>query len=199
MKQPLTLRNEPADRNDTDPILIFFKRFFKRHSWFITLFAGLFFVNISTSSALKLTIWNPELTTKIGAGESLAAGKFSLQTVKGYNGAVVVVFSQSEEDKKIMPTLQGSYFGTLNNGQLALYPEKEKKAENTITLQKLLSPYKYIFSIQEKANPLLEDKPKPTSTAVGGVSQKALKDDDTINSASNVKNAQDITTKGVQQ
>lgn len=73
------------------------------------------------AQALKLIVWDSELQTKLGAGES-SGNKFSVQLVKDYSGPVKVIFSQSadEKTKGLFPGLQSSYDGTMKNGQLTL-------------------------------------------------------------------------------
>lgn len=99
-----------------------------------------------TSQALKLTVWNPDLTTKVGAGET-SGNRFPVFFVKDYNGPIVALFSQTDEEKKInsFSGLQNKYNGTLKNGQLMIYSDDKK--ENEVSISKFLSYYKLTVSM----------------------------------------------------
>lgn len=70
---------------------------------------------------LKLTVRDPELQTSLGYGES-SGGKFNVKLVADYEGPVVVLFSQSDDEKSrgLFPGLKNSYDGVLRGGQLFL-------------------------------------------------------------------------------
>ncbi len=75
----------------------------------------------SSAQALKLSIWDRELQTKLGDGES-NGNKFIVRLVSGYTGPVVVLFALTDEEKNknIFQTLKNRYVGNLNEGQLIL-------------------------------------------------------------------------------
>lgn len=70
---------------------------------------------------LKLTVRDPELQTSLGYGES-SGGKFNVKLVADYEGPVVVLFSQSDDEKSrgVFPGLKNSYDGVMRGGQLFL-------------------------------------------------------------------------------
>lgn len=97
----------------------------KRFSFLFALFIAL----TSSGQALKMAVWDREMQTTLGAGES-SGNKFNVQLIKNYSGPVVVIFSQTEEEKK-SSTFQGlktRYDGVLKNGQLTLMPDPIEKA-----------------------------------------------------------------------
>ena len=111
----------------------------------------------SPVQALKLVVWDNEMQTKVGAGES-SGNRFNVQLVKDYSGPVKVLFSQSADEKARgqFPGLQSSYDGLLKNGQLSLLvPEKvvpdknqrgpaslQNATEDSQSLSKFLQQYK---------------------------------------------------------
>lgn len=112
------------------------------------------------AQALKLTLWNRDLTSKVGAAES-SGNKFNLQVVKEYSGPVIALFSQSEDERKagLFPGLQNRYDGFLKAGQLSLLlpDDRSEAADNVpgnaaaapaIGLGKLLQPYKLNVAVQ---------------------------------------------------
>lgn len=118
------------------------------------------------AQALKVIVWDGELQTKLGAGES-SGSKFSVQLVKDYSGPVKVLFSQSAEEKArgTFNGLLNSYDGTLKNGVLTLVvPDPEAKtatqgstpattpapapAPNNQTFSKFLQQFKLTVSVQ---------------------------------------------------
>lgn len=127
----------------------------------------------SPAQALKLIVWDGELQTKLGAGES-SGSKFSVQLVKDYSGPVKVIFSQSadEKSKGQFNGLLNSYDGILKNGQLTLLvPDAEgdrplakstlqvpingaaaapssSPPQNNLTLNRFLQQFKLSVSVQ---------------------------------------------------
>lgn len=85
------------------------------------------------AQALKLVVWDNEMQTKVGAGES-SGNKFNVQFVKDYSGPVKVIFSQSADEraKGLFPGLQSSYDGLLRNGQLSLNTEPDAKSRGAV-------------------------------------------------------------------
>ena len=79
--------------------------------------------------ALKLVVWDNEMQTKLGAGES-SGNRFNVQFVRDYSGPVRVIFSQSADERSrgLFPGLQSSYDGLLKNGQLSLFPAPDARA-----------------------------------------------------------------------
>lgn len=120
-----------------------------------TLSLLLFLALAAPAQGLKLIVWDRELQTKLGYGESTGS-KFSVQMVPNYSGPVVVLFSQTDEEKTkgSFPGLQSRYDGTLKAGQLTLQaPEQRVTAQSlasaqaaptntTLTLARFLSAYK---------------------------------------------------------
>lgn len=84
------------------------------------------------AQALKLVVWDNELQTKLGAGES-SGGRFSVQLVKEYSGPVKVLFSQSADEKTrgLFPGLQSSYDGLLKNGQLTVMTDERAPTQRS--------------------------------------------------------------------
>ncbi|UQN07614.1 hypothetical protein [Deinococcus sp. QL22] len=105
---------------------------------------------------LKLIVWDRELQTKLGYGES-SGNKFSVQLVPNYSGPVVVLFSQTDEEKAkaSFPGLQSRYDGTLKAGQLILQAPEQRLStlsanavagNTTLTLARFLSAFKLSVS-----------------------------------------------------
>lgn len=88
------------------------------------------------AQALKLVVWDNEMQTKVGAGES-SGNRFNVQFVKDYSGPVKVIFSQSADEraKGLFPGLQSSYDGLLRNGQLTLDTEPAAKGRSSAAVQ----------------------------------------------------------------
>lgn len=104
------------------------------------------------AEALKVQVWDRELQTKVGDGET-SGSKLVLQLVGEYSGPVVVLFAQTDEEKArvTFPGLKSSYNGTLNKGQLTLQlpvGPAERSANTALTLSKFLLPYKLTLSAQ---------------------------------------------------
>lgn len=75
----------------------------------------------SPARALKLIVWDRELQTKLGYGET--DGKdMTVQLVKDYTGPVVVLFSREDDEKAagLYPNVQSRYDGFLRASQLTL-------------------------------------------------------------------------------
>ncbi|GAA5514327.1 hypothetical protein Dcar01_03082 [Deinococcus carri] len=98
----------------------------------------------SPAQALKLIVWDRDLQTKLGYGET-SGDRMKVQLVKDYSGPVVVLFSREEDEKAraLYPTLQTRYDGTLRAGQLTL------DVQNTpVTLAKFLNGLKLNLVLQ---------------------------------------------------
>lgn len=107
----------------------------------------------TTSQALKLVVWDTELQAKVGWGES-QDGKFRVSFVAKYNGPVVMVFSQTAQEKKkhMFPDLKNKYEGVLKDSRLNIdvsaYSDDDDSDENDddktelVTLGKFLKKYK---------------------------------------------------------
>ncbi|EYB67094.1 hypothetical protein DEIPH_ctg052orf0107 [Deinococcus phoenicis] len=96
------------------------------------------------AQALKLIVWDRELQTKLGYGET-SGSRMTVQLVKDYTGPVVALFSREDDEKArgLYPTLQSRYDGTLKAGQLTL------DVQNTpVTLLKLLGGLKLTLVLQ---------------------------------------------------
>lgn len=116
---------------------------------------------------LKLTVRDPELQTSLGYGES-SGGKFNVRLVPDYEGPVVVLFSQSDDEKSraIFPGLKNSYDGVMRGGQLFLNIPSEAAASTAkaggvspnlrtmsvpvsgTSLGRFLQPFKLTVSLQ---------------------------------------------------
>ncbi|GAA5533784.1 hypothetical protein [Deinococcus aluminii] len=98
----------------------------------------------SPAQALKLIVWDRELQTKLGYGET-SGGRMTVQLVQDYSGPVVALFSREEDEKarSLYPGLQSRYDGMLKAGQLTL------DVQNTpVTLAKFLSGLKLNLVLQ---------------------------------------------------
>lgn len=84
----------------------------------------------SPAGALKMSIWDREMQTTLGAGES-SGSRFNVQLIKNYSGPVIVIFSQSDEEKRsgLYTGLQNRYDGVLKNGQLTLMPDNLERSD----------------------------------------------------------------------
>ena len=115
---------------------------------------------------LKLTVRDPELQTSLGYGES-SGGKFNVKLVADYEGPVVVLFSQSDDEKSrgVFPGLKNSYDGVMRGGQLFLNTDVAAAASAKATgvsptlrsmsvpatgtsLGRFLQPFKLTVSLQ---------------------------------------------------
>jgi hypothetical protein len=104
------------------------------------------------AGALKVQVWDRELQTPLGSGES-SGSKLVMQLVGDYDGPVVVLFAQTDEEKSrvTFPGLKSSYNGTLSKGQLTLQVPgvaREGAANTSLTLGKFLTPFKLTLSAQ---------------------------------------------------
>ncbi|MVN88832.1 hypothetical protein GO986_19000 [Deinococcus sp. HMF7620] len=93
------------------------------------------------ASALKLIVWDRDLLTKLGDGES-SGGRVTLRLVTDYSGPVVVLFAPTEEERTRggLSALKSRYVGTLDDGQLTL--------EGGQSLSRLLSGFKLSLGVQ---------------------------------------------------
>lgn len=116
------------------------------------------------AQGLKLIVWDRELQTKLGYGES-SGSKFNVQMVGNYSGPVVALFSQTDEEKAkgSFAGLQSRYDGTLKAGQLTLQaPEQRLSAgslnaaapNTTLTLARFLAAFKLSVSGQPSGQTL---------------------------------------------
>jgi hypothetical protein len=113
---------------------------------------------------LKLTVRDPELQTSLGYGES-SGGKFNVKLVADYEGPVVVLFSQSDDEKSrgLFPGLKSSYDGAMRGGQLFLNADAAPSAKvgtasanvrsmsvpaTGTSLGRFLQPFKLTVSLQ---------------------------------------------------
>lgn len=104
------------------------------------------------AEALKVQVWDRELQTKVGDGET-GGSKLTMQFVGDYDGPVVVLFAQTDEEKSrvLFPGLKSSYGGTLSKGQLTLQVPAapgERAANTSLTLGKFLAPFKLTLNAQ---------------------------------------------------
>ncbi|WP_245872785.1 hypothetical protein [Deinococcus planocerae] len=76
----------------------------------------------SPAQALKLIVWDRELQTKLGYGETNGKGGMTVQLVRDYTGPVVALFSREEDEKAagLYANVQSRYDGFLRAGQLTL-------------------------------------------------------------------------------
>ncbi|MEW6421026.1 MAG: hypothetical protein AB1511_04765 [Deinococcota bacterium] len=98
----------------------------------------------SPAQALKLIVWDRELQTKLGYGET-SGGRMTVQLVQDYSGPVVALFSREEDEKArgLYLGLQSRYDGTLKTGLLTL------EVQNTpVTLSKFLTSLKLNLVLQ---------------------------------------------------
>lgn len=120
------------------------------------------------AEALKVQVWDRELQTKVGDGET-SGSKLVMQFVGDYDGPVVVLFAQTDEEKSrvTFPGLKSSYNGVLSKGQLTLQlPAAGASAANTsLTLGKFLSPFKLTLSAQPAGQALSLPGLKTTESA----------------------------------
>ncbi|MFK7602830.1 hypothetical protein ACI3L1_11525 [Deinococcus sp. SM5_A1] len=126
------------------------------------------------AGALKVQVWDRELQTKVGDGES-SGSKLVMQLVGDYDGPVVVLFAQTDEEKSrvMFPGLKSSYNGNLSRGQLTLQVPgasgasvtKDSAANTSLTLSKFLTPFKLTLSAQPAGQSLSLPGLKTTDTA----------------------------------
>lgn len=75
----------------------------------------------SPAQALKMSIWDRDMQTTLGAGES-SGNRFNVQLIRNFSGPVIVIFSQTNDEKRnaTFKNLQNRYDGVLKNGELTL-------------------------------------------------------------------------------
>ncbi|UBV42531.1 hypothetical protein LAJ19_13015 [Deinococcus taeanensis] len=100
----------------------------------------------ASAGALQLIVWDRDLSTKLGDGES-AGGRVTVRLAGAYEGPVVVLFAPSDEERarNAFPGLKSRYAGTLVNGQLSLLGE-ERAAPQSIT--KFLTGFRLTTNVQ---------------------------------------------------
>ncbi|THF85190.1 hypothetical protein E7T09_16935 [Deinococcus sp. KSM4-11] len=117
------------------------------------------------AQALKMSVWDRELQTKLGDGES-TGGMFTAQLVEDYQGPVVILFALSDDEKAkgTYPTLKTRYDGVLEGGQLSVQPG----ANAAMTLAKFLTLYRLKLNLQPAGESLslpgLKTSGTPTPT-----------------------------------
>ncbi|WP_415789673.1 hypothetical protein [Deinococcus saxicola] len=121
------------------------------------------------AEALKVQVWDRDLQTKVGDGQT-SGSKLVMQFVGDYDGPVVVLFAQTDEEKSrvLFPGLKSSYNGSLSKGQLTLQVPGAAgaSAPNTsLILSKFLIPFKLILSAQPAGQSLSLPGLKTTDTA----------------------------------
>lgn len=96
------------------------------------------------AQALRLIVWDRELQTKLGYGET-NGDKMVVQLVKDYSGPVVVLFSRDDDEKAraLYPTLKSRYDGTLKGGQLSL-----DTPNGSLTLARFLAGFRLTLQAQ---------------------------------------------------
>ncbi|BDP43258.1 hypothetical protein DAETH_32270 [Deinococcus aetherius] len=105
----------------------------------------------SPAQALKLIIWDRELQTKLGYGETTGKG-MTVQLVKDYTGPVVALFSREDEEKAagLYASVQSRYDGFLRAGQLNL-----ETPGGSVTLRRFLEGLKLNLLPQPAGQTLL--------------------------------------------
>lgn len=98
------------------------------------------------AAALQLIVWDRDLSTKLGDGES-SGGKVTVRLAGDYSGPVVVLFAQSDEERarNAFPGLKSRYAGSLVNGQLNILAE-DRGAAQSIT--KFLGAHRVTATVQ---------------------------------------------------
>lgn len=94
------------------------------------------------AQAVQLVVWDPELQTKLGFGETVG-NKLNLQLVPDYSGPVVALFSRESGEKNSYPGLLPRYSGQLRGNVLTL-----EDGGSTVSLSKFLSAFKLTPSLQ---------------------------------------------------
>lgn len=117
------------------------------------------------AQALKLSVWDRELQTKLGDGES-SGGKFTVRLVGDYDGPVVILFAQTDDERTrgVFPNLKSRYNGLLSGGQLTVQapapaqgdrPVSALSAGNSgLTLAKFLAGFRLSLSVQSAGQSL---------------------------------------------
>lgn len=129
------------------------------------------------AEALKVQVWDRDLQTKVGDGETTGS-KLVMQFVGDYDGPVVVLFAQTDEEKSrvTFPGLKSSYNGSLSKGQLTLQVPGAAGASTpntSLTLGKFLIPFKLTLSAQPAGLSLSLPGLKTTDTAAKESSGKS--------------------------
>lgn len=126
-------------------------------------FALLLFLLLWPAQALQAIVWDRDLQTKLGYGET-ANGKLTIQLVDDYSGPVVLLLARESGEKGQYAGLQPRYDGVLKNGQLSLKDD----GGQALSLGKLLGPYKLSVSVQSASVTLpgLKASEKATDTKV---------------------------------
>ncbi|WP_291429868.1 hypothetical protein [Deinococcus sp.] len=100
--------------------------------------------------ALKISVWDSELQTPLGDGES-SGGQLKVRLVGDYNGPVVVLFAPSDEerDRKTFQALKSRYGGVLRGGTLDLQLENGQQS-----ITRFLAAFKLTVSVQVPGTPV---------------------------------------------
>ena len=106
----------------------------------------------SPAAALQLIVWDRDLSTKLGDGES-TGGRVTVRLATDYNGPVVVLFAPTDDERArgTYAGLKSRYVGTLTNGQLNLFPEDRASAQS---ITKFLSGFKLSVNVQVNTAPV---------------------------------------------
>ena len=100
------------------------------------------FLSLAQAQAVQLVVWDTQLQTKLGFGESVG-GKMNLQLVTDYSGPVIALFSRDDSEKNTYPGLMPRYSGQLKGGVLTL-----EDGGVSQTISKFLAPYKLTPALQ---------------------------------------------------
>lgn len=100
--------------------------------------------------ALKLSVWDSELQTKLGDGESNGT-QLRVRLVGDYNGPVVVLFAPSDEERarNTFPGLKSRYSGVLRGGQLDLQADNGPQG-----IARFLTAFKLTVTLQVPGSPV---------------------------------------------
>lgn len=102
------------------------------------------------AQALKVMVVDAELQSTLGYGET-NGNRLNLQLVGNYSGPVVLLFAQTDAEKKagLFPGLQSRYDGTLRGGVLTVNDASagrsgytQNAANSPVTLDKFLKTFK---------------------------------------------------------
>ncbi|WP_309573036.1 hypothetical protein [Deinococcus sp.] len=122
------------------------------------------------AQALKMSVWDRELQTKLGDGES-SGNMFTAHLVGDYQGPVVILFAPSDEEKArgTYAALKTRYDGMLEGGQLSIQATPGGAANTAVTLAKFLTAYKLKLNLQPAGESLslpgLKTTGAPASTS----------------------------------
>ncbi|WP_424950834.1 hypothetical protein [Deinococcus sp.] len=108
----------------------------------LPLLALLAFLTLAPAQAVQLVVWDTQLQTKLGYGETVN-GRLNLQLVTDYSGPVIALFSRDDSEKNSYPGLLPRYGGLLRGGVLTLDDDGAP-----LTLTKFLSAFKLTPSLQ---------------------------------------------------